>query len=258
MAAPDFNKKTVETLAKRARYLCSNPDCRVSTVGPNSDPEKATVIGEAAHIFGARPNAKRFVNDMGDPARASITNGIWLCRNCHKCIDTDGEKYSSEILFLWREEHEKYVQADLGNKTDKIRYEQQNSSLSLFKDYPPLIRRIVIDKPDGWEWRLTAELMRYLNKPHFRKLKDLRDGLCVRLQEHISDDDSMDWISQRHGDLSSISSPVTKLLDRLTQSWGRPGESGNIEEIRHICCLISNYLEQVITPEEKFDTPLDL
>ena len=176
MAAPDFNKKTVETLAKRARYLCSNPDCRVSTVGPNSDPEKATVIGEAAHIFGARPNAKRFVNDMGDPARASITNGIWLCRNCHKCIDTDGEKYSSEILFLWREEHEKYVQADLGNKTDKIRYEQQNSSLSLFKDYPPLIRRIVIDKPDGWEWRLTAELMRYLNKPHFRKLKDLRDG----------------------------------------------------------------------------------
>ncbi len=251
MAAPDFNKKTVETLAKRARYLCSNPDCRVSTVGPNSDPEKATVIGEAAHIIGARPNAKRFVNDMDVTARASITNGIWLCRNCHKCIDVDEEEFSSEILFLWREEHEKYVQADLGNKTDKIRYEQQISSLSLFKDYPPLIRRIVIDKPDDWEWRLTAELMRYLNKPHFRKLKDLRDGLCARLQEHISDGDSMDWISQRISDLSSMSSPAVKLIDRLTQSWGRSGEPGNIEEILHICCLISNYLEQVITHEEK-------
>jgi len=254
MSAPDFNKKTVETLAKRARYLCSNPDCRVSTVGPNSDPEKATVIGEAAHIFGARPNAKRFVNDMDDPARASITNGIWLCRNCHKCIDIDEEEYSSGILFLWREEHEKYVQADLGNKTDKLRYEQQNSSLSLFKDYPPLIRRIVIDKPDGWEWRLTAELMRYLNKPHFRKLRDLRDGLCTRLQEHISDDDSIDWISQRLSDAYSLSSKIEKLLDRLTQSWGEPGEpgeSGKIEEIFHICCLISNYLEQVIAHEEK-------
>ncbi|QSW88265.1 MULTISPECIES: hypothetical protein [Flavobacterium] len=43
---PDFNKTTIDTLAKRAGYKCSNPDCRVNTIGPNSDPEKSTKIGE--------------------------------------------------------------------------------------------------------------------------------------------------------------------------------------------------------------------
>lgn len=38
--SPDFNQKTVDVLAKRAGYVCSNPDCRVSTVGPNSNEKK--------------------------------------------------------------------------------------------------------------------------------------------------------------------------------------------------------------------------
>jgi hypothetical protein len=61
---PDFSKKTVDTLAKRAGFICSNPDCRVSTVGPNSNPEKSTMIGEAAHILGARPNSKRYSSSV--------------------------------------------------------------------------------------------------------------------------------------------------------------------------------------------------
>ena len=147
--SPDFSKKTIEILSRRAALLCSNPDCRVLAVGPNPDPEKITVIGEAAHIFGARPNAKRYVESMTDVIRASITNGIWLCRNCHKLVDTESERYSSDILFLWREEHEKYIQAKLGNKTDGLVFEKKNDELLPFKDYPPLIRRIVFDKPDG-------------------------------------------------------------------------------------------------------------
>jgi len=74
---PDFNKTTIEVLAKRAGYFCSNPDCRVRTVGPNKDPNKATNLGEAAHIFGAREKAKRYKPAMTDEARASITNGIF-------------------------------------------------------------------------------------------------------------------------------------------------------------------------------------
>jgi len=57
---PDFTKKTIDILTKRAAFICSNPDCRTSTVGPNTDPKKATVIGEAAHILGARPGSKPF------------------------------------------------------------------------------------------------------------------------------------------------------------------------------------------------------
>ena len=115
---PDFNKKTIDILAKRAAYKCSNPDCRVNTIGPNSDPEKATTIGEAAHIFGAREGSKRYDLSMTDSFRAEITNAIWLCRNCHKLIDTDEQKYSTNILFAWRAKHEEFIASDLGSITD--------------------------------------------------------------------------------------------------------------------------------------------
>ncbi|KQW99035.1 hypothetical protein [Flavobacterium sp. Root420] len=78
---PDFSKNTIDTLAKRAAFMCSNPDCRVLTVGPNSDPEKSTKIGEAAHIYGARIGSKRYIDTMTDPARAEIAINLLIRMN---------------------------------------------------------------------------------------------------------------------------------------------------------------------------------
>ena len=223
---PNFSRKTVEVLAKRAAYICSNPDCRARTVGPNTDPNKSTLIGEAAHIFGARPGAKRFELGMNDSARAEITNAIWLCRNCHKLVDTDENRYSREVLFAWREQHERYVLSELGNATDRIKLEQQNSELSQLHQYPPIVRRIVVDKPDGWEWRLTAELMRHLNGPLFRRMQDLRDGLYIKRQAHIETDEVVSWARNLLAELSNMLTPLCGLINRLNESWGEPGEPG--------------------------------
>ncbi len=248
---PDFNKKTIDTLAKRAAYKCSNPDCRVSTVGPNSDEGKSTIIGEAAHIYGARPDSKRYNLKMTDNARAEITNAIWLCRNCHKLIDTDEEKYTSDILFSWREQHEEFTLADLGSATDRIQYENLSSQAQLFNEFPPLIRRIVIDKPDGWEWRLTAELMRYMNNPFFRKLEDLRNGLYLNYQHHLESEDVLKWIQKRLTEASNLTQPFVVLIERLNKCWGEPGEAGDIDEIFHITSLIRDHLEQIVLYEEQ-------
>lgn len=248
---PDFNKKTVETVAKKAAYKCSNPDCRVSTVGPNSDPNKSTLIGEAAHIYGARRNSKRYRDEMTDSARAEITNAIWLCRNCHKLIDTDEIKYSSNLLFAWRETHEKFVQQELGNATDKLIFQIDDSDLSILKNCPPIIRRIVIDKPEGWEWSLTAELMRYFNSPVIQQLNDLHDGLYVRPLEQVCEEEIFSWVDLRLSEISSLANPLEGLFERLTKSWGALGESGNVEKIYHICSLISDYLKGILEIEEK-------
>ncbi|OXB02431.1 hypothetical protein [Flavobacterium pectinovorum] len=248
---PDFSKNTIDTLAKRAAFMCSNPDCRILTVGPNSDPEKSTKIGEAAHIYGARIGSKRFIHTMTNPARAEITNSIWLCRNCHKLIDTDEHKYFANILFAWREKHEGYIASSLGNSTDLILYEEQNSILIDFNNYSPIIKRIIIDKPDGWEFRLTAELMRFLNDPLFRKLNDLKKGLYLKPLENINSDQAFNWIQERLAELTRISTPAVGLLDSLTKSWGEPGESGDLKEIHHVTKLIKEYLEHVIAFEER-------
>jgi hypothetical protein len=251
MASPDFRARTVETLARRAAFLCSNPDCRANTVGPNSDPGKATTIGEAAHIFGARPGSKRFRAAMTDSARSAITNGIWLCCNCHQKVDSDEYRYTSDVLFAWREQHEHFVQSELGNSADRILGERQREELEPFASYPPLIRRIVLDKPDGWEWRLTAELMRYLNEPLFRKLSDLREGLYAAPQEHIDEEEAPEWVRQRLAEMSRLMKPLDGLVRRLNQSWGKPGEPGSVEEIHHVCRLFRASLEQVVLFEER-------
>lgn len=248
---PDFNKNAIETLAKRSAFKCSNPDCSIYTVGPNSNPQKATLIGEAAHIFGARPKAKRYVESMTDSARADITNGIWLCRNCHKKIDTDDPIYSAELMFAWREKHENKVLSELGNTSDKIKFEQEYAKMSIFENYPPLIRRIALDKPVGWEFRLTSELMKHLNRPLFRRLNDLKEQLYVRTYTHLEDDDVIDWINKRITEVSNLINPFVNLLNKLSISWGELGKEGDIEEILHITSLIREHLEEVVAFEEK-------
>jgi len=248
---PDFSKKTIDTLAKRASYKCSNPDCKINTTGPNSNPEKATTIGEAAHIYGARMGSKRYNHNMTDSSRAEITNAIWLCRNCHKLIDTDEQKYSSNILFAWRVKHEEFIASNLGNITDKMVYVEQNSNLKEFDEYPPIVKRIIIDKPDGWEYRLTSELMKFLNAPLFRKLNDLKNGLYVKELSNISSENAFNWIQNRLSELSLTVKPAIGLLDLLTKSWGKPGEPGNVKEIHHATKLIKGYLEHIILLEEK-------
>ncbi len=249
--SPEFNKKTIDTVAMRAAFKCSNPDCRVATVGANSDPQKSTLIGEAAHICGARQGAKRYDANMTDRSRAEITNAIWLCRNCHKLIDTDEIKYSIRILFAWREQHEKYVQSELGSQADLIQFEQESSELALFESYPPIIRRIVIDKPDGWEWRLTAELMRHLNQPLFRIIEDLRNGLYYKLNEHVTDDEVIDWVGKRLAEARNLVQPLVRLFDRLNESWGAIGKPGDIKDIYHISRLLQRHLEQIVLYEEQ-------
>lgn len=249
--SPDFTKNTIDTLAKRAAFKCSNPDCRACTVGPNSEAQKSTLIGEAAHIFGARPNSKRYSPNMTNAARAEITNSIWLCRNCHKLIDTDEEKFTSNIIFAWREKHESHIMSELGNATSQIQLEEQNEKLQLFENCPPIIRRIVVDRPDGWEWQLTAELMRYLNTPFFKKLEDLHDGLYIKEQKHVDEKDVIRWVQMRITESSNLTEPMVKLIDRLNKNWGTPGQPGNAKEIYHTTRLIQDHLKQIILHEEQ-------
>ena len=103
----DFSSATIETMAKRVTYMCSNPDCGKMTVGPNSNKNKSTSIGVAAHIKAAAPGGKRYDPNMTSAERSDISNGIWLCQSCSKLIDTDEDKYTIELLRSWKEIAEK-------------------------------------------------------------------------------------------------------------------------------------------------------
>src|SRR5262245_25841622 len=107
MAPPGrFKTETVETLGKRAGMLCSNPDCGALTSGPTNEETGLVNIGEAAHIYGLTSNSARYKEGLTQAELSDITNGIWLCRNCHKLIDNDPVRFPVDLLFQWRRQHE--------------------------------------------------------------------------------------------------------------------------------------------------------
>jgi len=83
----DFPKKIKETVAKRAAYLCSNPDCDQLCIGPaKSVSDKINYFGKVAHITAAAPGGPRYDHSLTPEQRKSVQNGIFLCSNCADMI----------------------------------------------------------------------------------------------------------------------------------------------------------------------------
>jgi hypothetical protein len=112
----DFSKATTEIMAKRVGYLCSNPTCRQLTIGANEIENKATSIGIGAHITAASSRGPRFDENITSDQRGHINNGIWLCSNCAKLIDTDITKYTVEILQTWKQQAEEETRLKLNGE----------------------------------------------------------------------------------------------------------------------------------------------
>jgi hypothetical protein len=56
----------------------------------------------AAHITAASVGGPRFDPGLSDKERAGVANGIWLCQNCAKLIDSDVVRFSGAILRGWK------------------------------------------------------------------------------------------------------------------------------------------------------------
>lgn len=114
MARDDFSKKTVDILARRVAYTCSNPDCCAPTIGPHSESNKEIIIGVAAHITAAAPGGPRYDVNMDALERASATNGIHLCATCATKIDRDSLQYTTQLLISWKDQAEEQARLKIG------------------------------------------------------------------------------------------------------------------------------------------------
>lgn len=116
MARDNFTKAVIEKLRTRVAHRCSNPECRVPTIGPATNSDRAASIGVAAHITAAAVGGPRYDAYLSEKARKSMGNGIWLCSNCSTVIDKDVERYTVDLLKLWKQEAEQQAKQELGKK----------------------------------------------------------------------------------------------------------------------------------------------
>ena len=114
----DFPEKIKQLLAKRIGFKCSNPECRKPTCGPADEPTKAVNLGVAAHITAASEGGPRYNPLLTQEERSGANNGIWLCQNCAKLIDSDKQRYTVMLLRLWKNTAEDTANLELGMQAD--------------------------------------------------------------------------------------------------------------------------------------------
>lgn len=98
----DFTNKVKDELAKRVAYRCCMPGCDIVTLGPKLG-GGYTNDGTAAHITAASPKGPRYDKSLSKEQRSSIDNGIWMCANHGRQIDSNKNKYSVSELREWKE-----------------------------------------------------------------------------------------------------------------------------------------------------------
>lgn len=98
----NFTQRTVELLAARAGYACSNPECQRSTHGATLDPDGTANVGVAAHITAASPGGPRYDPALSHAERQHHSNGIWLCQDHGKLVDDDEAQFPVETLREWK------------------------------------------------------------------------------------------------------------------------------------------------------------
>lgn len=118
----DFHSRVIDALAKRASFICSNPDCRSLTLCPSAeDSEKYIYVGIAAHITAAAINGPRFDATLTPEQRSSIENGIFLCATCSVMVDkNNGLDFQESLLKTWKSEHEDWVRNNLNKSVNSL------------------------------------------------------------------------------------------------------------------------------------------
>ena len=130
----DFTKKTKELLAKRVAWCCSFLGCGINTIGPGHQSSEDIInLGEAAHIHAAAPNGPRYEENMTPEQRKSIDNGIWMCRQHARMIDSDFINYSANTLRQWKIIAEKETYDSL-KEIEKIKQSSPTTLVAIGKE----------------------------------------------------------------------------------------------------------------------------
>jgi hypothetical protein len=122
----DFTPSTKTKLAKRVGYVCSNPDCRRLTIGPEQSGGGSVKIGVGAHISAAAPGpgAKRYDPFLTAEQRKHESNGIHLCQNCAHLIDSDEGHYTVMLLQDWKRVAEERALSEITGLPAPLRHRQ--------------------------------------------------------------------------------------------------------------------------------------
>ena len=220
----EFSKAVKRTLAQRVGLLCSHPSCRAVTMGPESDPSSVVNIGVAAHITAAARGGPRFDLSITEKERRSASNGVWLCQNCAKLIDSDLGVYSAGLLRQWKAGAEEETRKRIGKPHGRAGGHSSRQAVAALKRDQKMrddLRRDLLKN--------TSECMG-LPRGSSRTAKFSHTEVIIHRLDDVSYPDIDDspgisgWFKLEildfyHGGLECILGIENGLLDSMTRKW---------------------------------------
>ena len=122
--------------------------------------------------------------------------------------------------------------------------------------YPPKAARLVIEKPDGWEFLLFAFLCKeYLERLEHKKF-DLEYGISFNDVVVIEQPQEVfDWITVHNNEMIKLIGLAVTIVNEATmKSFGEHGEEGDYRKIQYVCQRLLEVYEQIINWKLSFTT----
>ena len=183
--------------------------------------------------------------------RSAITNAIWLCGNCHKLIDDDPGKYPSGLLFEWQRAHEQVIAEKVGKTSALIRKKFEDRHLEEFGRLSYLSERLILEKGDLWEYRLTAEVLRFEMEPVLHRWNALKKELYTLPSTRVTKEDFFSWIGIKLKEIRTIAHSLVEIINKeFSIAWGAPGVPGNDAAIVATARLYSEVCQSALRWEE--------
>ncbi|MBB5143113.1 HNH endonuclease [Desulfovibrio intestinalis] len=117
-----YPQQDVKILYGKAAARCAFSKCRKVLVLEDAFSGKAKQIGKIAHIVAHSPSGPRADQSYPQDKLDRYVNWVLLCPTCHDIVDTQPEKYSTEVLLKIKQEHESWVEEQLDEEMSNVSF----------------------------------------------------------------------------------------------------------------------------------------
>ena len=112
-------------------------------------------------------------------------------------------------------------------------------------------QRLVRERPSGWEYLLTGELLRnHLVDPQ-RQWRALQAGIQPTSRLRLNEMDVLPWMQTKMREAQDIAQSLERLYSKEVQkAWGAPGVEGDPDEILFVAKSIGKTAAQAVKWEQ--------
>jgi hypothetical protein len=112
--------------------------------------------------------------------------------------------------------------------------------------------RIYRDRPDGWEYHLTLEMLQSEMKPVLQRWDALKRGLYSKPSTRVAQRESVEWMLDRIAEAEHLVESFDLLSnEEFAKAWGAPGEAGDADAILSTSRLFAEMCATALEWEER-------